>query len=113
MDFKEQLFEANLSVIPRAAEFFGVTEQTIYRWIKNGAPHVAMRALELRSGRDPHRFGWRIDRNRIVRPDRRVFELWELKEWETTIWKEKMLAYEQGRQHGLMQRPPQLDLFKP
>lgn len=112
MDFKQQLFEANLSRPENAADFFGVSEQTIYRWIKHGAPAMALKALELRSGRDRHWFGWRIDQDMIVRPDRRIFKLDDLKNYETTIWKERMLSYEQGKQHGLMQRPPQMDFFK-
>jgi transposase len=90
MDFKEQLLEACISHIPTAAEFFGVTEQTIYRWIKYGAPHVALRALELRAGRDQHWHGWRIQRDQIIRPDRRVFTLSELKNWEFELYKARM-----------------------
>lgn len=113
MDFKELLVDSCLSHIPHAAEFFGVTPQTIYRWIRYGAPISAHRALELRAGRDRHWYGWRIDRDRIIRPDRRHFSIEDLKHWEATLYKTELLSYERGLQHGLMQRPPQMDLFKP
>jgi|GEM_PF-2389031 len=113
MDFKTQLIEASLSTPHLAAEFFGVSENTIYRWLKYGAPHMALRALELRSGVDRHWYGWRIKNKEIMRPDRRIFSIEDLKNWEATLWKERMLAFEHGRQQGLRQRPPQLDLFEP
>lgn len=111
MDFQEILFEANLSYIPTAAEFLGVTSQTIYRWIKYGAPTTALRALELRAGRDRHWYGWRVDRDRIIRPDLRQFTIADLKNWEAEIYRTRLIAYEAGLQAGLGRRPPQLDLF--
>lgn len=113
MDFKDLLIDASLSHIPNAAEFFGVSEQTIYRWIRYGAPTTALRAIELRSGRDRHWYGWRIDQDRIIRPDRRHFTLDDLKHWEATLYKTQLLSYEEGHKHGLMQKPPQMDFFKP
>jgi hypothetical protein len=90
MDFKTQLIEASLSKPALAADFFGVTEQTIYRWIKYGPPKIALRALELRSGRDPHWFGWRIEKSAIIRPDRRVFTVNDLKNWEAELYKARL-----------------------
>lgn len=113
MDFQEILFEANLAYVPTAAKFFDVSPQTIYRWIKYGAPTTAFRALELRAGRDRYWQGWRIDRDRIIRPDRRQFTIADLKNWEAELYRIELIAYENGYQAGQRQRSPQDDLFKP
>lgn len=97
MDFEEQLYDASLSHPHKAAEFFGVTPQTIYRWIKYGAPKPALRAIELRAGRDRHWHGYRILGGRIYRADGFTIERSDLDNWEFRLWKERQDAYEQGR----------------
>lgn len=97
MEFEEVLFDAHLSNIPSAAEFFGVTPQTIYRWIKYGAPTAALRAIELRAGRDRHWHGYRILGTRIHRADGFTIERADLDNWEFRIWQERQDAYDQGR----------------
>lgn len=111
MDFQEILFEANLSHIPAAAQWLGVSETTIYRWIKYGAPTTALRALELRAGRDRYWHGWRIDRERIIRPDGHTFTVRDLANWEAELYRTRLLAYEAGLQAGEHRRSPQARLF--
>jgi len=93
MDFKDVLFEANLN--PRtAAKFLDVSQRTIHRWIKNGAPTIAWRALELRAGTDPHWPGFRIDGKYFYRHDGRRFTRDELINYEYTMLIERRAGYD-------------------
>lgn len=48
--FADLLELAGLAAVDRAAEFLGVSESSIYRYIRHGAPYLACVALEPRAG---------------------------------------------------------------
>lgn len=96
MTFAEALYEAHLSNINKAAAFFGVTPRTVWRWLKNGAPKIAWRALELRCGLDSHWYGWRILRDQIIRHDGVCFDLHLLSNWEWLMQLERTRAWTAG-----------------
>jgi hypothetical protein len=112
VDFKEALFEASLSHIPTAAKYFGVHITTINRWLKQGAPAIAWRALELRVGLDSHWPGYRITGQHIFRHDGYTFTRQHLDNWENNDLVARRNAYELGIEVGLGRREPQMELFK-
>lgn len=69
-DFTELRQEAGLS-FSKAAKYFGVTERTVYRWSKSGAPPWAIRLLRYRAGYldELGLKGWRVVRGEIYHPD--------------------------------------------
>ena len=50
LDFRALRYSAGFPRLQDAAEFLGVSTKTIKNWDKNGAPIVAIRALEYRAG---------------------------------------------------------------
>jgi hypothetical protein len=64
MDFKELLHRAGLN-IQAAADYLGVSDQTIYRYIRHGAPVMAHRALEFKTGTNPDYYGLRFNQRGI------------------------------------------------
>jgi transposase len=87
MDFKQLLCNASLT-IEKAAQHLGVSEQTIYRYIRHGAPTMAHRALEFRAGINPDYSGLRFQRDGIWIEHRRLIERADLKNIEWMMQRE-------------------------
>lgn len=80
------------------AKWLGVSERTINRWIKHGAPLVAIRALELRAGYDHQWRGFRFIGREVITPagDRLDKSRVELFHWLMAA--ERDIARDQERQ---------------
>lgn len=52
-NFRELMDSAGFTSVEDCAEFLGVSYQTVYRYIRHGAPYVVCLALEYRAGWAP------------------------------------------------------------
>lgn len=109
-DFSEILRAAKLST-EAAAQLLGVHPNTIRRWLKHGAPVIALRALEFRAGCNDEWYGWKFEGPRLVNYAGQSFHRNTLASFDDLRKIERRLGYTEGYQHGQRHAPPQLPLF--
>ena len=67
MDFQELINRTDLT-LPQIATYLEVTQRTLYRWLKNGAPGAAWRALEYRAGEHKDWPGFQFQKQKVITP---------------------------------------------
>jgi hypothetical protein len=97
MEFKELLVRASLTNPETAADYLGVSRQTIYRYITHGAPAMALKALEFRAGTNPRYWGLAFRDDGVWSESRRLLKPSELVELDWQIER----AYQRGIAEGL------------
>ena len=99
MDFKDLLDLSGLTV-PLAAKYLGVSKQTIYQYIRHGAPIMAHRALEFRAGTNPDYYGLRFRRDGIWVDTRRLIARADLKNFDWLVKREFYRGQVEGSKNG-------------
>lgn len=103
MDFEEILSLAGLTRPESAAEFLGVSRQTIYRYINYGAPAMALKALEFRAGTNPRYWGLAFRDDGVWSESRRLVRAQDLADLQWQMQRE----YMRGMADGLRQSSEQ------
>lgn len=67
MDFRELMLAAGLDV-DSCGKYLGVSETTVYRWMKYGAPLTATRALDWCAGYNEHWKGFCFQKGKLITP---------------------------------------------